>query len=624
VAERRERRVRWTLGAALLLLVVRLAAGDNPFHDGIAERIRDGDPIRSIDYATTYGWWMSLLAAFFVAGLLASCRRWLGPVAASASPQLAPRERGDLRWFVACVIVAMGAAAVLAATRLPHSLWGDEEWTVRRAIDGAYTLQDDGSVAFERVGWTETFFDYRKPSNHVGFTVLSRASLAGWRVLARPELEFVSESAVRLPAFAAGLGAVAAVAFLLRRLGMAGAGVLAAFALALHPWHLRYASEARGYALLVLLVPLSVLLLLRALERGSWPRWALYAVAQLFLVWTWPPMAFAVVVLNACALVGLWRAHGLGSVGREQALRWGVVSVSAGLVFLQLMLGALVQLGDYVERETLPFSAAWFQNLGAHLVAGVGWAPDRPEYVDLVERADAWPLLFPIWLLASLVAAGLGALRLARAGLGGRIALAVLGLPGPALVAWAVSRGTILNHWYLLFALPGLVALVAAGLSLLARGPRVARTAGVATCCVWLAAFALFTEPARSALRAGSLQPMRESVALTRADRDPNAEHNLRILTASIQREPSYYDPRVRLVRQPSELHELMASADAENVALFVNYGRPRLAARRVPELVSFVEREDLFEPVARLPGFEPRGVRLVYRYRPGSWQNEK
>jgi hypothetical protein len=131
----------------------------------------------------------------------------------------------------------------------------------------------------------------------------------------------------------------------------------------------------------------------------------------------------------------------------------------------------------------------------------------------------------------------------------------------------------------------------------------------------WLGAFAVMSQPARSALRAGSLQPMRESVLLTRPGLDPNDPANARVLTASIQREPAYYDPRVVRVTRPRELERLMARADAEGLPLFVNYGRPQLARKRVPELVEMVERADLFEPVAVLHGFEPRGERRVYRY---------
>jgi hypothetical protein len=132
----------------------------------------------------------------------------------------------------------------------------------------------------------------------------------------------------------------------------------------------------------------------------------------------------------------------------------------------------------------------------------------------------------------------------------------------------------------------------------------------------FVAAFASVTQPVRAALRAGSLQPMRESVELTRPTLDPDAPENRRITTASFQRAPTYYDPLVIELESVRELRDLMRAADERGTPLFVNYGRPELAERRTPELVELVHDPALFERVAELRGFEPRGLRYVYRYK--------
>ncbi len=605
------------LGLLLLLLVVYLAAGDNPWHDGIAKRLRKGDPVRSVDYAATYGWIMAAINAVVVLCLLLLRKHWLRP-GETPTGTLLPSPSGNPRAFGALLVMAVVAAGVLAAPRLDDSLWGDEEWTVRRAIDGAYYPQDDGSVAYEPVGWRETFFDYRKPSNHMGFTVPARASLLVWRLVARPELSFVNEAAVRMPAFLAGLGAVASLGLLLRRLGFPAAGLLAAWLLAIHPWALRYASEARGYSLLVLGVPLSLLLLLRAVERASWGRFAAYGVVQAWMMWTWPPIAFHVGLLNVGALALLLHTHGSPTRAPIPYVRIVLVGVLGALVWLQLMLGSLIQLGTYMDREMLPMNLAWIRNLLSHLVAGVGWTPDWPEYHELSEIALARPVAF--WAFCSVTAAAwvLGLARLLVGGTVRAVTALVMLLPAPLLLAWSWQRGAFLNHWYLIFLLPSCVAFVAVGLETAARAlPRSLRAGSVAVVLVaFFAAATAITVPARVALRAGSLQPMRESVALTRSERDPAAPSNREILTASFQRPPTYYDPLVIEVYDLASMQALMARADREGRPLFVNYGRPGLAQRRHPDLVALMERADLFERVAYLPGFEPRGIRLVYRYR--------
>src|SRR3546814_7784434 len=66
------------------------------------------------------------------------------------------------------------------------------------------------------------------------------------------------------------------------------AGVVAAFLSALHPWHIRYASEARAYAFVLCLIPLVIYFFLRALEKGLWRWWAAFGTAEFFLMYSYP------------------------------------------------------------------------------------------------------------------------------------------------------------------------------------------------------------------------------------------------------------------------------------------------------------------------------------------------
>jgi Polysaccharide deacetylase len=63
---------------------------------------------------------------------------------------------------------------------------------------------------------------------------------------------------------------VGVVALLAARFGLAWEGALAAWLIAIHPWHLRFTTEARGYALVALLILVSCLLAVNALDRGQW------------------------------------------------------------------------------------------------------------------------------------------------------------------------------------------------------------------------------------------------------------------------------------------------------------------------------------------------------------------
>jgi hypothetical protein len=132
----------------------------------------------------------------------------------------------------------------------------------------------------------------------------------------------------------------------------------------------------------------------------------------------------------------------------------------------------------------------------------------------------------------------------------------------------------------------------------------------------YLGGYAWLSRDVRSSLRSVAIQQTREAVLMTRPSLDPFAEENRDILTVSWRTAPLYYDAHVHKISERGQLLALLDEADRTGRELYVNYGRPWLARKKYPELVEMVEREDLFEPVATLYGFEPRGMMRVYRYR--------
>ena len=170
---------------------------------------------------------------------------------------LAPCRRGD------------AVNAWICWPRLGQSFWHDENYPLRNAIVGSYRKSPDGSLRLKPVSWQATFFFYRKP-NHTLYSGIARACNEGWRLIAKPKGLQFSEPVIRLPAFVAGVASIATIALLLKELEFASAGVAAAFLSALHPWHIRYASEARAYAFVLCLIPLVIFFLLRAVRNGRW------------------------------------------------------------------------------------------------------------------------------------------------------------------------------------------------------------------------------------------------------------------------------------------------------------------------------------------------------------------
>lgn len=613
----RLRAVRAALGAILLALLLHLVLGDLPWDPEIAERFSSGKA-RPIDLARVYRWWIALANAALVSGLWLTAPRWLGPREAPQDSALAP-PLARLRGFEVLVAAAIGCAALLAWPRLEFSFWDDEAYTVYHSIDGGYqTDPRDGVLKHVPVEWREALLYTAKwPNNHVPNTILARFTLAAWRAWAKPELMFADERAVRIPAYLAGLAAIGASALCLRRFGLPLAGVFAAWLLALHPWHLRYTSEARGYAFLLLFVPILVHALLSAFERGSWRRWLGFAFAGAFVLWVYPGAVSVVAAANLGAAVLLWRTARRDDAGRTQATRWLVANLLAAGVFAQVMLPNVLMfmfhmpwMGDNDLR--------FVRDVLSHLWMGQTWEFRRfnEHYAEVVDFARAWPWLFRALLAATAGGVLLGAARLARRGGVYAAIAATLLLPAPVTLGLALFQQSQIHPWYLIFGLPSAVLLLAAGLDGLAaplRAPRARALAAAGVLAAYLGAYAFASQPIRSALRAASLMPAREAVDLQRPSRDPFDPANERILTVGWL--TWYYDP---LLRGVNDIEAWMAKADATGKTLFLLYSRPELTRKRLPELVALSEDPSRFELVKRWYGYEPRGHILVFKYRGG------
>jgi uncharacterized membrane protein len=84
-----------------------------------------------------------------------------------------------------------------------------------------------------------------------------------------------SEFALRFPSALAGALAIPVIYVIVRRLGGIRPALMACLLTATAPYLVWYGQEARMYAMLTVLVPLTLWLTLRAFERGGWWRWVL-------------------------------------------------------------------------------------------------------------------------------------------------------------------------------------------------------------------------------------------------------------------------------------------------------------------------------------------------------------
>jgi len=334
------------------------------------------------------------------------------------------------RWVIGTALATMIGCGFLAYPRLSHSLWGDEDYTVRLHLHGHFKRDvnregfEDGRPYFRPLNWRDTVFGYPNTNNHFLYTIVARATSEAWqRAKGVPKWVF-SEVVLRAWPFAFGLLSIGAWMMFASRVGLPRSIFPFAVLIWCNPWFIRYITEARGYAFILLFLPLSLIALINALDRGSWRQWLLYGLLQFLMLYSWPGLAIHVVAVNLCiggyllfrdtvkdplkpvisepertetetslnpTLVG--GAKESDSVIRdtnkaaprtgqfEQFWRWGVVNLLVVIILLPLILPTRPQVKQYVTESQLPLpintDSGWVQNFVGYMSLGT---PTRDYY----------------------------------------------------------------------------------------------------------------------------------------------------------------------------------------------------------------------------------------------------
>ncbi|GAA4571604.1 hypothetical protein GCM10023176_32660 [Micromonospora coerulea] len=338
-------------------------------------------------------------------------------------PRLGPAEAGvEDPWGE-----DQGTAPGRPATDTPR--WWVAAWLVPALLMGALSVLRAGAPGLrmeELATWAAAGSPWRD-----NWSTLrgGEATLAPYHLLMRAWAEVfgTSDLALRAPSILAMAAAAALVGTLAARMFTPGTGVLAGVVFALLPTSTRYAQEAQPYALTLLAAVLATSLLVPAIDRPRFWRFAGYAGA--------------VAVLGLCDVAALLLLAGHGwavfAFRRRMALRW-LVAASVGALPAAALLRVAVQHGTHlaqVSRPSLDVLAATPRELfGVAALAALlfalalfslplrysaaiytAWAVVPPLGLLLIAQAT------PIWLAQSLLFtlpawATLAAAALARAG----------------------------------------------------------------------------------------------------------------------------------------------------------------------------------------------------------------
>jgi hypothetical protein len=413
---------------------------------------------------------------------------------------------------------------------------------------------------------------------------------------------------VRLPVILASIAGLIVLWMLVRRLWPGSSACWWVLALAaLHPWHVRYSSEGRGHGYLLLAVPCCFYFLQRALEDDRWRWWIGMGLAQFLCIWSFPGAGSFLVAFNGLLMALMcWQA-------RKKRRTWvslmrPVVGMIVGaMITLPVMLPNVVQLREAVKvlgslRGQMDFG--WWEDVFGVALGGVGWVDHdmaNPENLVLsrMVASHAWAWLM---LLAPLVPLAFGVWPTLRKGTTGVLAVCAGPLAAAGMWVGMWHQGKILYLWYVIFMLPGLLIVWAAGADAL-----------IGRATSWAARIALGTL---------LLLPMvdfswTDSLLVT------HGKENLRGLAQAVPdsalhgtlfSDVDLYDPDVIMLHNVADLDALVQQARASKRALYVSFSR-RNGDPVFEEFYGRVQKDPAFEKVATFPGQEdPQFTHYLHR----------
>ena len=421
----------WLAGPALVAVVcavAAIAAETSQWAAFFHHPGRDAMPKETVQGAALWRVMLGISAvALLVAPLTLAALR--PPPAALAGELGAPtRLSSGERWTLLVLVVI---AFLVRLTRLGESLWYDEiaAWVT-------YGTHGPGPI----IG---NYFD---PSNHMAHTLLSWASM---------QLLGDGAFALRAPALLFSLLSVLAVFVLARRACGPRIALLAAGLMAILPVSVLEGVEARGYSMMICLAAAMTWALLAAWADGTAWRWMLFAALVSLGVWAHPMTLF--VPLGH----GLWLGWQTTRSWRRQAGNDGRLGAAAVAIGLAAVL--TVTLYAPLIPDALAIRAGFAATSADQptLLGPEGWHA-------ILQLGGSW------YWWAAWVGLAIGVLGIAAVVGDERAREAVLAaLLGWPLLAGAVAvTGVWIYARFSLFALPGMVLLMAAGLEALWRRKR--------------------------------------------------------------------------------------------------------------------------------------------------------
>jgi hypothetical protein len=308
--------------------------------------------------------------------------------------------------------------------------------------------------------WSTALQGNPTANNHVICTVETRLMQALWKKVKSPDdSRQFSEAWLRTPAFFWGMVSVFAGALLGRRVGGWACGLAFALLLTVHPLHIRFSTEARGYASLLAGIPLVMLCMHQVTQVDSrrWIWWVGLVAAEAFTVLGSPVAATWVVGIMIPA--GWWLLR---------SRQWRLLSllVAANLVaavivldiYLPLARQAALFMKELGKTQFPPASMGWFLDTISATICGQEW---QRGYFS---TSSSNVLLQAALLIGWLAMLGLGFWSIFRRGGQFQRWVAISAVVGTGiLLTQNLASGSGMLSWYYCPMLPAFLLVCASG-----------------------------------------------------------------------------------------------------------------------------------------------------------------
>ena len=623
----------WVLFCLIWAVVARKPGATRAFEEGGVKQV----PVREYMAA---GLWIGLVISGGIGVVLLLLRRWWG--GAAAAPVRVAGPAGDqlrLCWFWLALAGLLTFAVWQRWPAMTLGFWGDEGWMFCDFVHGKWQPTTKGAsiqdtVRFNTVDWNQAFFGDQSGNNHWLSTLLQRVTLKTWQALGGHPVWSFRESVVRLVPLAAGLGSLVALAGWLRWMGRPVTGLVAAVFMAVHPWHVRFSVEARGYSLMLLFFILTLWALMKALRDGRKRDWLVFGLMQFLMMYSWKGGVYALIFANGVVAARLfWGPMPDKSLRRVAVVRWMAAGLLGAMMFIPLAMPGQLQMRKSIEeirRRAKPMEDHWRHDINSEILTGIPWheqerANPREVSMERLMRKSPWTKA----ALAALILVLLwGAVRLWRqdrflAWICGAVLFSGL----VAALHFKYGLRVELLTWYLLYNLPVLAVLFATAVT-----PRPGAVAawqpgrkagtraigwGVAGATA-LGGFAALGAPMVKDFQRYPRENLKRAWKMTRGAHEPRGFNEpSNIYTGWLWRHTFAYEPRGDMyVRTKETLAAKMELARKNDGEFYMIVGIRELSGMICQDVMKALKDPAQFDHLGTLWGVETLNTLEVYRMR--------